>query len=68
MAYEDRMEVAGKIAWEGGLYEALDYGLDVDDMPEGDEELRAAWSEMEKAHNIFEEAADRVYALLPDAE
>lgn len=68
MAFKDRSEVAAKVDWEGGLYDSLDYGLKVDDMPEGDEELREAWEALEKAFQDFEVTAERVYDLLPDAE
>lgn len=66
MAYDNREELAGKIDWEGGLEDALDYGIKLDDLPEDDTELRTAWEPMQKAWEEFQRLADPVRELLPD--
>src|SRR5690606_4104241 len=58
--YQTREQVAAKVDWEGGIPEALEYGLTVDDMPAGDEELRAAWGRLEAAHQPFAAAEAEV--------
>ena len=64
--FASRAELAGKIAWEGGITEAVDYGIKADDMPEGDGELEQAWLELEQAHEEYERATFAVERLLPD--
>src|SRR5690606_27568521 len=65
--YQTREQVAEKVDWEGGIPEALEYGLTVDDMPAGDEELRAAWGRLEAAHQPFAAAEAEVARLLEEA-
>ena len=65
--YQTREQVAAKVDWEGGIPEALEYGLTVDDMPAGDEELRAAWGRLEAAHQPFAAAEAEVARLLEEA-
>jgi hypothetical protein len=62
--YRTRQDVGSKVDWEGGLVEALDYGIKADDMPEGDTELIEAWTELQAAHAVLEKAAEKVTALL----
>ena len=62
--YESREAVAGKIEWEGGIFEALDYGIKTEDMPEGDTELAEAWRELSAAYKVADAAAEKVTALL----
>jgi hypothetical protein len=50
MSFATRAEVRDKIEWEGGYVAALDYGLRVSDMPEGDTELRDAWDKLWAAY------------------
>jgi hypothetical protein len=64
--YESRSDLAAKIDWEGGMSSALDYGIRMDDMPEGDYELINAWQIMEICWGTYEKAKDKVMALLPD--
>jgi len=65
--FEDRAAVAAKIAWEGGILDAVDYCLTTDDMPEGDHELQAAWRRLSEAYDTARAAADAVLELLwPD--
>jgi hypothetical protein len=63
-AFESREAVAGKVEWEGGLELSLEYGLKPTDMPEGDDELRIAWSKMLDAWKNFQEAAQPVAEML----
>lgn len=63
-----RADIAAKIDWEGGIWDALEYGLKTDDMPDGDTELRSAWADLRSAFAVAEEAAGRVDALLPDED
>jgi hypothetical protein len=58
-------EFAGKVEWEGGIEEALHYGLkstDIDDNPE----LALAWADMEATWKVFQHTVRRVEELLPD--
>jgi hypothetical protein len=63
--YESRAALASKIEWEGGLMEALDYGIKTSQMPEGDEELAGAWNRLATAYHELAPLADAVEALLP---
>jgi hypothetical protein len=51
--FESRAALAGKIDWEGGIIEALDYGIKTADMPEGDTVLAAAWERLAAAHALM---------------
>lgn len=64
--FESRAALAAKVEWEGGIAEAMDYGITVDMMPEGDEAITAAWREMASAWAQFESAASVVSELLPE--
>jgi hypothetical protein len=66
--FEDRAALAGKIEWEGGLMESLDYGITTEMMPEGDAELTEAWSKLEAAYRETAKLADVVEKLLPDPD
>jgi hypothetical protein len=64
--FETRAAVAGKIEWEGGIMEALDYGIRSGDMP--DDELRDAWDKLEKAHAAMAPLVAFVEDLLDGTE
>lgn len=66
--YESRADLRSKIDWEGGLESFLEYGFYEDDVPEGDEELRAVAEPMLQAWTAFQEAANAFLDLLPEAE
>lgn len=71
VSYATRAEVRGKVEWEGGIMEALDYGIHAIDMPVGDEELIAAWTALENAHEALRplaEAVERLLEAAPDDE
>lgn len=53
-------EVANKVDWEGGLLDALYWGIRADMIE--DQELAEAWAELEKTMPVF----DKVRSLLPD--
>lgn len=62
--FANRDAVRLKIEWEGGVFEALDYGLNASDMPEGDQELMNAWSDLEVAWNAMQPLIIRVDMLI----
>lgn len=62
--YPDRNTLANKIEWEGGILESVSYGIRAADMPEGDDELTAAWAALESAHKTADEARAAVAKLL----
>jgi hypothetical protein len=64
--FESREALAGKIGWEGGLEESLNYGIRASDMPEGDEELIAAWTALDEAWEALQSHMEAVRELLPD--
>jgi hypothetical protein len=65
--YKSREDVASKIEWEGGIFEALDYGIKTEHMPKGDNELTEAWRDLSVAYASAAVLANKVQALL-DAE
>lgn len=65
--FEDRAAVAGKIEWEGGIMEALDYGIKSADMPLGDDELTAAWDKLAVAYRALTPLVGAVAKLLNEA-
>ena len=63
--YENRQEFADKADYEGGLLEfVFGYGVDVEDLPEDDTELREALAEVLKV----KPAIERLEALLPEPD
>ena len=64
--FESRSALAGKIEWEGGLLESLDYGIKTADMPEGDTELTEAWAKLEASFRQTRALAEVVEAMLPE--
>jgi hypothetical protein len=65
--FKDRAAVAAKVEWEGGVMDALDYGIHAVDMPVGDKELIAAWTALENAFNALQPHADAVESMLEAA-
>lgn len=59
-------EFAQKIDWEGGILEALGYGLRPDDAPPG--ELRDAWAELRAAFEDMRPLVRRVEGILDRIE
>lgn len=62
---------AAKVEWEGGILDALDYGLkhtdlDPDDADSAD--LRAAWKELEEKYASIAPTVSRLEAILEDLE
>jgi len=53
--FKDRAAVAAKVEWEGGVMDALDYGIHAVDMPVGDKELIAAWTALENVRDGYQE-------------
>lgn len=56
-----------KVEWEGGIFEALNYGLRADDLANQNSELAHKWAELEKRWNDLKPLADEVQQLLDDA-
>jgi hypothetical protein len=63
--FENREDLAVKIAWEGGLDLVMDYGIHVRNMPEGDIELQELWTELESAWDKYVAVRSKVEELLP---
>lgn len=66
--FESRAAVRDKIESEGGIMEALEYGINCADMPEGDDELILAWDKLYDAYRALQPLADAVQKLLDDDE
>jgi hypothetical protein len=64
--FESREALAAKIEWEGGVLESVDYGIRVEDMPEGDTELAELWAELVPAYQKADELASKVHTLLEE--
>lgn len=64
--YVDRQELANKIDWEGGLHSFLEYGFDVGECPEHDDNLFLTAVEMMKAWKAYEKWAMAFENMLPD--
>jgi len=47
-----------KIVWEGGIFEALEYGLDEKDLPKG--ELKENWKNLRKLYNDMLPHLDKI--------
>ena len=57
---------AGKVEWEGGILEALDYGLKPADAPKGP--IRDAWARLYQVWQQIEPLVDEVSRLLDGVE
>jgi hypothetical protein len=66
--FEGAEALAAKIAWEGGMEMALDYGIKTEDMPEGYITLMERWADMQAKWETYREAAELVEELLPDQD
>jgi hypothetical protein len=62
---------ASKVGWEGGVVDALDYGLHATDLNPGDEgskPLREAWAALEDGYRDFRPLLERVSAIIDDLD
>jgi hypothetical protein len=67
--FSSRAALAARIDAQGGeVVDALDYGITAGWMPEGDEELKDAWSALDEAWAELVPLAKAVENLLPDLE
>lgn len=57
---------ASKVEWEGGIFEALDYGLKPSDAPKGP--IRDAWARLCQVWQQISPIADEVSRLLDGIE
>lgn len=55
-------DFAAKVEWEGGITDALDYGLKAEDCEPGD--LRTAWEKLELQWAAIQEEMDDVQEVL----
>ena len=62
--FANRAALRDKLEWEGGIMEALDYGVKSTDMPLGDEELNEAWGKLAAAFQALRPLAAAVEKLL----
>ncbi len=61
----DKADFVSKIEWEGGIYDALEYGLKHTDLDEGeDDSLRSAWAEAEALYARLEQAIEAIESTL----
>lgn len=62
-------EFAGKVEWEGGVLDALDYGLRADDLDDSNPELKAAWRDLARRWaEDFEPGLRNVERMLDELE
>lgn len=61
----DRRRLAEKVAWEGGVFATLRYGVRSQDI--ADEDLKALWAEMERHYRAITPIAVRIAAALEKA-
>jgi hypothetical protein len=58
----DRIRLALKVEWEGGVLAALEYGIRATDIE--DAEIRVAWETVERAYRALTPLVDRLRILL----
>jgi hypothetical protein len=61
----DPRRLAEKVAWEGGVFATLRYGVRSEDI--ADEHLKALWAEMESHYRAITPIAARIAAALENA-
>ena len=61
----DRRRLAEKVAWEGGVFATLRYGIRSEDI--ADESLKALWAEMERHYRAITPIAVKIAAALEKA-
>ena len=62
--FESVADFASKVEWEGGIVEALDYGIKPKDVPE---EIRPQWQELSDMWKKMEPLLEEVSTMLEDA-
>jgi hypothetical protein len=62
-------DFVSKIEWEGGIIDALEYGLTAESLDEGEDDgLRSAWAELESMWLTVESQVRRIESLLEKYE
>jgi hypothetical protein len=61
----DRRRLAEKVAWEGGVFATLRYGVRSEDI--ADESLKVLWAEMERHYRAITPIAVQIAAALEKA-
>lgn len=59
-------EFIAKIEWEGGVLDALEYGLRAEDLDDSDPELKGAWSDLRNDWVNFEPALRNVEEMVEE--
>jgi hypothetical protein len=59
-------ELIEKIAWEGNVYDALEYGIEASDIE--DPEASAIWRDLRNVYLVMESMVKRLYEVLEDEE
>lgn len=62
--YKSRSDLAAKVDWEGGIFEALEYGITADEMP--DDELRVLWADLERRYSEAQETLTAIFDILDE--
>lgn len=62
----DRSRLAKKVAWEGGVLAALEYGVRAEQID--DAEISRAWEAVERAYGELTPLVDRVSSLLQTSD
>lgn len=59
-----RDDVLGVINWEGGILEAMDYGIKASDLPKDDVDLRYLWERLSRFHVEVNHLSAQIMELL----
>ena len=62
--YQTLEDLAAKIDWEGGIAEAVAYGIKHTDIPDGHPDLAAAWARLEDVHAEMECLCDEIHPMI----
>lgn len=62
----DRMRLAQKVEWEGGVLAAMEYGIHAEQIDDG--EVRRVWDALERAYRELTPLVDRINSLLRPPE
>lgn len=64
--FYDLEDLCAKVDWEGGVDQAISYGIKASDIDPELSELRAAWDEAVEKYNEYEPIEAEIYAMLED--
>ena len=66
--YYDLEDLLAKIDWEGGVDQAIAYGIKVSDIDPEFQALRAAWDEATEKYWEYESVESEILGMLEDPE